>query len=593
MSGLAPLHPIATLVRQRFWQFNFQFNQAVRQLNLGLGMATALLCGVGLAEPARAAEQIYISYGLLETSVSIESLNLFASKGIVRRDLATYTRYITPAQLQDLQRLLSSRVVADEVAVAQFLYTPQGEVLLERLGEVVQTESRRSGFSAIRAALILAAADETEGLTPLNVLDKFPLASIRLDVERSLEIAQQIETLIQQTNQAIATIEQQSALEAATAPVTDFSQLPDLRQPSTSTWLKQSLDLVDERRDRAFAADLYLPVSNRPQLLQSPVPLVVISHGLGSDRSSYAYLAEHLASYGFAVAVLEHPGSNAEQLQALISGQDKDLAKPSEFIDRPLDVTFLLDRLAAEAETSPDWQRPLDLENVALIGQSFGAYTALAVAGAEMNLSQLQADCEVGDFLNLSLLLQCRALDVADGAVNLRDERVKAVIAINLVGSSVFGQTGYGQVNVPILMVTANTDTVAPSLLEQIFPFTWLGSADRYLAMLQGASHFSTIGEAPADSGAVPLPPAIIGPDPTIARRYLNALSVAFLDTYLNGDSRYTPQLSSSYARFISQTPLPLRLVKSFTATQLAKALQTDAMVEVVSYKDWLRVSDR
>jgi len=41
--------------------------------------------------------------------------------------------------------------------------------------------------------------------------------------------------------------------------------------------------------------------------------VIVISHGLGSDRTSFEYLATALASY-FA-AVPEHPGSNAQQLR--------------------------------------------------------------------------------------------------------------------------------------------------------------------------------------------------------------------------------------------------------------------------------------
>ncbi|MEH1835006.1 MAG: hypothetical protein V7L29_23845 [Nostoc sp.] len=44
-----------------------------------------------------------------------------------------------------------------------------------------------------------------------------------------------------------------------------------------------------------------------------PFPWLYISHGVASDCSTFVYLVEHLASYGFAVAVLECPGSNAER----------------------------------------------------------------------------------------------------------------------------------------------------------------------------------------------------------------------------------------------------------------------------------------
>ncbi len=66
-----------------------------------------------------------------------------------------------------------------------------------------------------------------------------------------------------------------------------------------------------------FLADIYLPVA------QTPRQIIVISHGLGSDRTSFAYLAEHLASYGFVVAVPEHPGSNSKQHTSIIRRDNK------------------------------------------------------------------------------------------------------------------------------------------------------------------------------------------------------------------------------------------------------------------------------
>jgi predicted dienelactone hydrolase len=100
----------------------------------------------------------------------------------------------------------------------------------------------------------------------------------------------------------------------------------------------QSMILNDFRRGRTFPVDLYLPTGGS-------APVIVISHGLGSDRLTFKYLATHLASYGFAVAVPEHPGSNAQQVQALINGLANEVTAPAELTDRPLDIKFLLDEL--------------------------------------------------------------------------------------------------------------------------------------------------------------------------------------------------------------------------------------------------------
>ena len=538
-----------------------------------LGMSLLPATWMIWASPGIAADRIYVSYGILEISVSVDSLEIFAEKGKVKGDLSSFTRYTTPEQLAELQSFLSTRAPVDQVAVAQFLYTPQGEALLRRAGEIIQTESRQSGFHAIRAALILAAADPENGLTPINVLKHFPLEGIRVDVERTLEIAQQLEQLISQTNRAIAAIEQLSALEAASEPMVDFARMPDLQVAGSFNWQKQTIQLFDPTRDRQFSTDIYLPIPS-DQSHPEQVPVIVISHGLGSDRTTYAYLAEHLASYGFAIAIPDHPGSNAEQLQALIEGRSSEVADPQEFIDRPLDVKFLLDRLEELSRQNPQFANRLNLQNVGVIGQSFGGYTALVLAGAKINFTNLQTDCP-NESLNLSLLLQCRALALSNSPSDLRDDRVKAVIAINPIGSSLLGEEGFSDIQIPVMLITGDADTVAPSLLEQIYPFTWLHASHKYLLLLRGATHFSTIGESDSGNGGVQLPPEIVGPDPSIARNYLNAMSVSFLKTFVSNQSSYLIYLGSGYARFISQNPMQLRLVSSLSPAQLSDSLQT------------------
>jgi predicted dienelactone hydrolase len=296
----------------------------------------------------------------------------------------------------------------------------------------------------------------------------------------------------------------------------------------------------------------------------------VISHGLGSDRTTFRYLAEHLASHGFAVAVPEHPGSNAQQFQALISGTVSEVAAPSEFVDRPLDIKYLLDDLTRRARSDPRYGR-LNLEQVGVLGQSFGGYTVLALAGAPINFEQLQKDCGVqalDSTFNLSVLLQCRANALPRLNYNLQDPRVKAIVAIDPIDSSVLGQAGFEQISIPTMMVAGSADTVAPALPEQIQPFTWLKTPDRYLVLIDRGTHFSTLEET---NDSVPLPPEVEGPTPVIARRYMNALSLAFFQTYIANQPSYRSYLSASYAQRISQDPLRLSLVRSLSADQLKK----------------------
>jgi predicted dienelactone hydrolase len=534
---------------------------------LSLGIFPAIL----QAGAAIGAERITISYGLLERSITVDALEQYAENGTISKDLRNYMRYLNDTQQEQLRQALVARANLGVVPVSQFLYTEQGEILLRRLGEVIRTDSNLTGFYAMRSALILAANDP-EGLTVLNVLQEFPLTNIRIDLSRTLQILGELQTLIQQTQEAAASVAQQSLLEAEseTATFTNIATLPNLEQFGSFSWQTISIQLNDLSRNRSFPVDLYLPQDrNRSPILNAPV--VVISHGLGSDRGSYAYLAKQLASYGFGVAVPEHPGSNAQQLQALIAGTASQVTAPAEFVDRPLDIKYLLDQLTRLDQTNLEIRDRLNLNQVGVVGQSFGGYTALTLAGAQINLQQLALDCEQDDTLNLSLLLQCRALELPQPLPDLYDPRVKAIIAINSIGSSLLGATDFAEIKVPVMLISGSADTIAPALFEQIRPFTWLSTPNKYFVLLQGGTHFSTIDVSdPKATDVFELPSEIVGPDPEVAQTYLKALGVAFFQTYLAQNPDYRLYLGASYAKRISDEVLPLSLVQSLSLVRVA-----------------------
>ena len=533
---------------------------------MGISLSIWLLPMVGTMRPAIGADRIYFTYGALERSIPIDSLQTYIKTGKLDADLAPYAKRFSQRQRAELRRLLANRIDLSPVAISQFFYSPIGKTLLTRLGELIQSRSGLSGFYGLRGALILAAADP-QGLTLLNVLQKFPTSGVRVDLGRLLQTTGALEKLVTQTNQAVALVSQQSKTAATTAqPKADFSRLPDLQQTGRFPWSKQTLMLNDPRRASKFLADIYLPQ------LDAKAPVIVISYGLGEDRSSFAYLAEQLASYGFVVAVPENPGSSAQQVRSLLSGLANEVAEPREFINRALNVKFLLDELQRRSQSDPTFQ--VNMQQVGVIGQSFGGYTALALAGAPINFSQLQKGCEnLHNSLNLSLILQCRALELPRFPYDLHDQRIIAVIAINPIDSSIFGPASLSQIRVPVMLISGSADTVAPALAEQIVPFSWLTTPEKYLVVIQGGTHFSTIDETNASRYPLAIPSTIAGSNTEIARRYVEVLSVAFCQTYIAGAKQYLPYLSASYAQTISQAPLNLSLVQSLTATQLASAL--------------------
>lgn len=527
--------------------------------------------------PALGAEQIKFSYSLLEFSLPVTDLKTYAQEGKISSQLASYTKYLKPEDIAQLRQVLTEKQKLSPVAVSQFLYSEIGESMLKSAGELIQTDSRQNGFYAIRAALILAAADP-KGFTLLNTMRYFPSQSIRINSEELLALMNKLSTLNKETSQALSVIEQQSNTEASAEPPVDISKLPQLYNKSGPfSWQKRAIAFVDTNRKsltgsiktRVIQTDIYLPKS------QTPAPVVVISHGLGSDRDSFAYLAENLASYGFAVVVPEHPGSDSLQMEALLTGKSQQVFADTELIDRPLDVTFVLNQLEQRSTSDPWLQGKINVQQVGVIGQSFGGYTALVLAGARININQLHKDCKSEpDSVNVSLLLQCRALALGKNSpdyeqiqqnlsnLDLRDRRVKAVIALNPFTSSILGQAGMSRIEIPVVIAGGASDTVTPVLLEQVQAFSWLTTKDKYLGIGDKGTHTDLIGGV--SSVILPSSNRFSGSDPELGRIHLQAFSTAFMKVYLAHQTQYRPFLSTSYVKNSNRDePVKVYFVKS------------------------------
>lgn len=529
-----------------------------------------LLSTVFTATPSIAADRIAFYYPPFgEFTLKTESLEVFAKSGKINSDFSFYASRAKPQQLAQLRELLQQRFQLTPTLISQFTYSPIGEEVVQRLGELIQTETRQNGFYAIRGALILAATDP-EGLTVVNVLRRFPSDTVRINFSEGLGVVSNLTDLLKTRDKIVSLIQKEANTEAANSPV-DFSTKADLRSPGSFRILKKSLQLKDQSRSRRLPVDLYLPQAAGEQGSTpptSPYPLIVISHGIASDRFAFVYLAKHLASYGFAIAVLEHPGSNAKRFQRFFSGL-ADPPEPAELINRPIDVKFVLDELQRLEKSDPDIQGKLNFQQVGAFGHSYGGYTVLSLAGAKINFQQIRHDCNPNKSLNVSLLLQCRANELTPGNYPLKDDRIKAIFAINPFASSIFGQSGVSQIKIPTLLIAGSQDIVTPPVAEQIRPFTWLSTPDKYLALIENATHFSAVAEPTPENNVLPVPDALLGPDRSDAHAYFNALSVAFFETYLLNRSEYRVYLQPSYGKYISKAPLNLSILQSNATTQL------------------------
>lgn len=523
--------------------------------------------------PGLAAEAVHFDFRLLGRSVPTASLAHFAETGEADAALAPYLRRLTPEQKDGLREALTATQPVDIVRLSQWFYSPIGEQILLFAGDLIQTEGRLNGQKAIRAALLAAAAEDGE-ISLLDVIEHFPTHDLRFDLNQALTVVRQVETERSETLTVVEAISQQSLAAAAAAPV-DVAALPDLTQPGPYATRHLTLTLQDpSRNQRAYPVDVFLP--ENLAAVSGQIPIVVVSHGLGDSRTSFLDL-ERIATYGFAVALPEHIGSNRSQKEALLSGLDHDLLNPREFLDRPLDISFLLDEL--ERTNASQYQGKLNVQQVAVIGHSFGGYTALALAGATVDFDALAQGCtpEANILLNAAQLLECRALELRDdpavvqqlGVEGVGDDRIKAVMAFAPV-SHLFGESGIRRIQIPTIILGGAFDMVTRVVPQQVEAFSWLTTEEKYLYLYENTSHTPQLTRLVTsvfhiyrdfDQGVEEA--LELNRDTSIT------LAIAFAQVYLKGDRTYEPFLGSAYIEAVSQEPFQRHLVRD-----LPEALQ-------------------
>ncbi|MEM9215291.1 MAG: alpha/beta hydrolase [Cyanobacteria bacterium P01_F01_bin.150] len=530
------------------------------------------------APSAQAAERLFFFFGPFQLSVYIDSLEKFAEDGHIEKDLALYLNRVDEDDREEFRKILLQPVDVNALELSRVLNTPIGEMVLTQLGNVVTLPSGGNGQYALRAAITEAAFDD-EGLTVLNLLQSFP-TDIRINPSWIFSIAKSLERVINKTDIMIQQVEQLSLSAIDSQHRIDFSKQPDLRQMGPLPVDQKIWTLIDQNRkfpvgsgrDRQFRVLIYQPDDLFTTNREGKIPVVVMSHGLASNPEDRSNLATHLASYGFVVALPQHPGSDTQYVTDLLAGLNRTVFSVNEFIDRPLDISYVIDEL--EHRNRSEFGDRLDLENVGLLGHSFGGYTVLALAGASIDPEHLRNDCDRQGYLNVSLLLQCRALVLPSIPETLRDDRVTAIVAVNPVNNSIFGPEGLGKIEIPVAFVAGSLDPAAPAIFEQLLSFPWIEAPDKYLMLSEGQAHvdFSQL-----DAGIFQTLNSLSDltlPNPDLLHGYGNALSLAFFETFIGGQEDYHMYLDPAYTQYLSQEPFDIYLLRADQEAALVRSLE-------------------
>jgi predicted dienelactone hydrolase len=305
--------------------------------------------------PVWAAERLTVRIGPIEQSIEVSDLERYVETGKLSDELEPFE----PLLGDTLREALGSKLdidpnIADGI-IDDLLKTPAGDRLLKALLLALPDNT----IEEIKAALELA-IESANGLSLIGIFKAFPAENITVDVTGAIAVASRLNTPYWETQILSSVLKRELTVETS-------DTLPNFDPAAVGTFTPQeeTLTFIDRGRQRRIEVDIYWgdvgvgletkplqrnrwsdPDTDQDADQDTDQPLVIMSHGFGSDRTFLNYLARHLASHGITVVSLEHPGSNREWLEELpVTINPSQLLPPQELIDRPLDITFVLDEL--------------------------------------------------------------------------------------------------------------------------------------------------------------------------------------------------------------------------------------------------------
>jgi predicted dienelactone hydrolase len=275
--------------------------------------------------------------------------------------------------------------------------------------------------------------------------------------------------------------------------------------PSTDT----AVEGVPQEVVQLFGFDIVtIPAYRDVERAPGSYPLVLFSHGNNGLRFQSFFFAGHLASHGFVVVSPDHHGNTfIDDLAGVVD--------PNSAVNRPLDMSFLIDQfLAFNLEPGDFFEGSIDPNRIGASGHSFGGYTVFALAGGAFGLG------------------------------TLTDSRIQAIFP-QAPSVSAFPDAFFSTITIPTLIVGGSIDETTPFPSQQQRPFDLLPSGADVVAVAEliGAGHFtfSDFCEVPRE-----LLGFLGGFEEACEPRHLpwrhahdivNYLSLSFFDGVLNGNA--------------------------------------------------------
>ncbi|MBK9093511.1 MAG: serine hydrolase [Anaerolineae bacterium] len=309
----------------------------------------------------------------------------------------------------------------------------------------------------------------------------------------------------------------------------------------------------------AFSVFGHAQLDALPDDSGAPYPLVVYSHSHWSFGQETPYFAEHLASRGLVVISSDHEDNWSTAFGPIA---------PQAYFRRPQEITRQIDyaeHLSADGGLLPGL---INTNQVGVAGWSQGAMTALAAAGARLNLANAAAWCKENpdtaelnptacpDLVGREAELAAFAgLDETPAGLwpDWSDERVGAVVA--MAPSTIpFGKEGMQPVNVPVMFLIGSGETSVDGGFEMASPYESVVSGSKAKVVFDYGEHlifFSRCADSPSIV-ALGFPMFCTDPvwDMDRAHDLINHFTTAFLLAELKGDADAAKALAPENVTF-------------------------------------------
>ena len=273
--------------------------------------------------------------------------------------------------------------------------------------------------------------------------------------------------------------------------------------------------IKDSARNREIPVKVYIPEG------KGPFPVILYSHGLGGSKDQKKYLGNYWASHGYIGIFMTHYGSDTslldrdKTLEENMKALQQSVRNPRNIVNRPKDVTAVIDFLSRITDLAPELQGKIDTERIGVSGHSFGAFTTMVSAGAWAESAKK----------NFKLVLQ--------------DERPRAFLAMSPQSArqGVDPKSVFGGIGRPVMTMTGSNDTDPFSRgmtgEARLQPYRNMPPGDKYSLWIEGAYHWTF-----SDAGRKRVP------EPK-HHQYIKIASLAFWDAYLKDSNEGRKLLKS------------------------------------------------